>query len=490
LARLLGIDVTSSAVRIALLRSGVRKPRLVALREELRSDHESSGAALRAAMTGLRADSCATAIPGDRAFVRRIALPSAAQRELANVLSFEVESTLPLELDDAVMDHRVLKRQRGVDDKDTIPILAGVAYTDEVRDVINLVRRGTGQEPVRVGLGPLPLANLIANTDTPPSHDVAVLDLGDEHADFLVMVNGEPRFSRCLSRGVSGLPDGAPALARELKHTLNAWRALGGATPTGICLTGSGHAIHGIDGFIENELECPLLPVPDLAVEGIGSEDRAKLPRFAKALGLALSLARRPVDLNLRQGPLATQQSFQFLREKVPLLAGLAAAIMVSFGFSVFAELRALGTERTMLEQQLADTTRSELGKETRKPEDAAKLLQDTIAGVKDDPLPEIDAFKTLVEFAKRVPSEITHDIAKFDYKPGALKINGVVPKIEDRDAIMAKLEEYECFREVTPGRTSQLKDGKQKYLLNLVPRCSDAKPKKKKPAKPGGAKR
>ena len=54
----------------------------------------------------------------------------------------------------------------------------------------------------------------------------------------------------------------------------------------------------------------------------------------------------------------------------------------------------------------------------------------------------------------------------------------------------MAKLEEYECFREVTPGRTSQLKDGKQKYLLNLVPRCSDAKPKKKKPAKPGGAKR
>lgn len=488
MARWLGIDVTNTAVRIALLRSGVRRPEVVALREERCSDHESSSAALRTCLIGLKAETSAAAVAGARAFLRRVDIPIAAQRELENVLSFEIEATLPVELDDAVMDHRLLTRGPEDEEAKMLPILAGVAYTHDVRDVINMVRRGTGSEPLRVGIGPMPLANLgqvcLPLSEAPVS---AVLDLGDGHADFLVLAAGEPRFARCLSSGAGTLPEGATELMRELKLTLGSWRAKGGALPDKVMLVGGAVEVPGIREFLQNELAIEAIPLPELALDGV--TDKTQLPRFAKAIGLALGLARRPLDLNMRQGPLETQQSYQFLREKIPLLAGLTAAVVVSFGFSAFAELRALDTERELLETQLADTTRIELGTETRDPQEAAKLLEDVIAGKTDDPLPKTDGFTVLVELSKRIPEGIIHDIQKFTYKGDKVKIDGIVEKIKHAEEIETKLKEYECFHDVDRVLTSQLKDGKQKYVMEMTVRCGKPVDDKKKKKKKKGAK-
>ena len=67
------------------------------------------------------------------------------------MLAFEVESTLPFELDEAVLDHRVLKPGPGIDAKTQLPILAAVAYTAEVQERIDQVKEGTGSEPERIG---------------------------------------------------------------------------------------------------------------------------------------------------------------------------------------------------------------------------------------------------------------------------------------------------------------------------------------------------
>ena len=107
--------------------------------------------------------------------MRRIHLPAAAHKRLNDVLSFEVEATLPFEPDDAVMDHRLLTFVKGVDEEGQIPIFSGVAYTEEVRDRIGLVLPGTAGaaagrggaatagEPVLGGAGARP-----ARADLPP----------------------------------------------------------------------------------------------------------------------------------------------------------------------------------------------------------------------------------------------------------------------------------------------------------------------------------
>jgi general secretion pathway protein L len=487
MARWLGIDITTASVRVALVQSRYRKNTLVALREESLSAHETRSTAIRAAVAGLKADASATALAGDDGFLRFLPLPSAAAKELSNVLSYEVEATLPLEMDDAVMDHRVLRAVPGIDEPNTIPILAGVAHTERVRDLIGLIRTGTGHEPQRVGIGALPLANLASvipelNQATP----VAVLDLDEDHTDFLVLRGGQPRFVRRLTRGTRGLPEQAGEMSRDLRQTIGAWRMQGGEPIDKLYVVGSGRGTAGLGGWMLTELGLQVADLPKPALEGITPDMEAQLPRFSKALALALSLSRRTVDLDLRQGPLEAQQSYQFLRDKTPLLSGLAAAILVSFGFSTFAEMRALDTQQASLEAQLELATNAHFGKSTGDVKLANEMLEDAISGNTGDPVPKMDAFSVLVAFSESLPAanELTHDIAEFDYNRGKVMIKGVVPKIEDAHAIAKKLGEHECFHSVNITRTTRLKNREsQKYTLELTAECRSKKKKKKKGA-------
>jgi general secretion pathway protein L len=485
MSRWMGIDITQTAVRVALLRATYRRTAIEALREERIADHETPSAALRAATVGLKADAYATALAGSRAFVRFLSLPKAAQKAIGEVLGFEVESTLPFEMDDAVMDHRILS-PGPTDAPEQLPILAGVAYTEEVRDRIGLVLRGVGHEPQRVGVGPLPLANLGQIFGEVGGPDLsAILELAETHSDFVVLRDGVPRFVRSLSQGTSGLPESRHTIARELKMTLAAWRMEGGEAIDKVYVVGVGRDTPGVESFMQSQLGVQLADLPKAQVEELTPDLELQLPRFAKALGIALSLARRGSDLDLRQGPLAAQQSFQFLREKTPLLAGLTAAIFVSFGFSVWAELRALSAEGAVLERQLEAATMTHFGEKTNDVAQAQQLLEDAISGKTDDPIPKVDAFDLMVELSQRIPQEMVHDIAEFEFNRDKVTIKGVVPTIDDANKVAEAMREHPCFKEVNITRTTRLQNqDKQKYTLELNVRCGAAPAEKKKGAK------
>jgi general secretion pathway protein L len=485
MTRQLGVDITPTAVRVALLNASYRKNTIEALREERLSDHATTSDAIRAATLGLKYDVVGSALAGARTFLRMLTLPATASKELAAVLPFEVEGTLPFELDEAVMDYRVLGRMPG-QSADQIPIMAGVAYTEEVRDHIGLVLRGAGHEPQRVGIGPLPLANLGQIIPDLGRGLVAILDLGQKRADLLIIDGGEPRFARSTSQGVSG-PDAGELIARELLQTVGAWRMQGGDKLASIYVVGSGRETPGLEAFVQAQLGVPMLDLPRPSVEGLSAEQLDKLPRFAKALGLAVGLGRRSSDLNMRRGALEAQQSFQFVRDKTPLLAGLAAAILVSFGFSIVAEMRSLDGERAQLEERLAATTQANFGERTTDPTRVDELLEAAIAGKTGDPMPTMDAFDVLVALSERVPKDMVHDIAEFDYNRGEVKMLGIVPNISDANLVKDKMAEHACFKDVNITRTTQLKnEGKQKYTLEFSVQCSaDADKKKKTTKKP-----
>ena len=493
MANWLGIDISSSAVRVALLEARYRGVELVGLREERLADHSTLSLAVAAAVGPFRADGCAAALDGRRCFVRTLELPNAAAKDLASVLSFEVEASLPVELDDAVMDHRRLTPSKEQSGAPTFPLLAGVAYTAEVADRIALIRRAIGMEPNRVGVGGLSLVNLSQVVPGLKRQTSAILDLDEEHCDLLILRDGEPCFLRSLSRGVAGLPEEASGLARELRQSLSAWRASGGEPIVAMRLVGPGRATPGISAFLEKELE---VHVVELGESSIVCQDPAlkqQIPRFGLAVSLALGLSRQGSDLDLRQGPLAVQQSYQFLREKTPLLAGLMTAIVVSASFSVYAQQRHVDSERAVLLSQLSASTKAHFGTAAKTLKGAERLMAKAISGKTLDPVPEVDAFDVIVELSKRIPVSVTHDVAEFDYKRGTVSVKGVVGSIEDAQVIEDAMKKHPCFTDVKPGRTTKLKrDNKQKYTLSFRVDCnakgtsgSKKKDKSKKGRKP-----
>ncbi len=485
--RLLGLEVTRTYVRAALLDVSLRKTTVEALEEVSVEDAGGQKEALWAAVGDLKPDGASVALSGEKAFFRRIEMPAAAMKEIQSVLGFELESTIPFELDEAVYDHRVLKGPAPRTDATTVPIFAAVARIEDVKERIELVKEALKIDPERVGVGAMPLANLVSvmpelegqpakKGEPADERPVAVLSLGERTSDMVILQGGDPVFCRSLSRGTHGLPGSAPALSRELRQTLAAWRAQGGDLLRGIYLVGGGASAAGAEVYLSTELGVTMLPLPAPRLEGLTPEQREKLPRFAMAIGLALGLTGRAKGFNLRRGSLEVARSYPFLREKVPLLAGLGAVIAVSFGFSMLSEYSALGTEREVLEAQLAVVSQEVLGESTTDPQKARDLLAHG-PGAEDDPMPQADAFDVMVQLSKAVPQEVKHDVLELDMaRNGHVRLEGTVPSVADAQSIAEKMKEHRCFKDVKISRTIQFSAEKQKYTLEFELKCDKKK--------------
>lgn len=477
----LGIDIGNTAVKVAAIRTSYRKVQLVGLTAVEIVQAGDVATAVRNAVqmvVGVAGtfDGVATSIEGTKSTVRILPLPASAHKALGDVLPFELESALPFDIADAVFDYRVLSGARETKGEE-LSVLVGVAKTADVLSRIELVKAAAGMEPERVGLGAFPIANLIAYQPTLAEGVVALVDLGEAASDVIILKAGEPIFARTLGVGTRGLPASASKLARELRTTFASHRSQGGESPSRVLLCGGGAYTTGVEPFLSSAVETPVevLPAPVLEAVNIAPEQGALIARFAKAIGLALSLTPRAVSLNLRKGPLAFERGFAWVRERIPLLAGLAAVILVSFLFSVWAQLYAKSKEKAVLEASLGNVTKEVLGESTPEAERANELLSQQTALSDEDPLPHADAFDVMVKLSEAIPQSMTHDIEELDIQKNHVIVHGVVGSVADAQAVRQTLANEKCFSDPKITRTTaQVGGTAQKYVLEFDLKCPE----------------
>jgi len=487
--RYLGIDIGTTSVKAAAVRSAYRKLVLEGLAEApLREDRseEAVKSAIREAAQGAlgigSADGIATSLPGTQTTLRTVRIPETAAQKLSDVLPFELESQLPFDLENAVLDWRVLD---GHTNEEGLAVLSVVAQLEDARRRVELVKGALGIEPERLGSGAFPIANLAPlATVLSDARTVALLDLGNKTSDIVVLEAGEPVFSRTLSLGTEGLPQTAAKLAREVRLSISAFRAQGGKMPDEIYLCGGGAFVSGAESFLAAELERPVHRLPPLSIE-LGERVAPlahSLPLYASALGLALSLTARERGIDLRKGPLAYERGWGWLRERVPVLVGLGAVICVSFVFSSCTGLYAASKERTTLETALGQVTGDVFGEETTSA-DRAKQLLAAENETEEDPLPHADAFDVMVRLSEHVPQSMTHDVEELDVQKGHVVIHGIVGTITEVQSLVTSLATEKCFADVKNTRNSQVIGGeRQKYVIEFDLKCpEDVKVTKKK---------
>jgi general secretion pathway protein L len=494
----LGIDIGTSSVKVAVVRSTYRKIALVKLTSaDVGAGDGPAGsirAAVREALEGETqgVDATAVAVEGSRAAVHRLTLPATAQKQLAEVLAYELEAQVPFDLAGAVFDWRLLERTT---EQAELPIVAAAARVEDVRARIDLVRDAVGLEAERVGVGAFALAALVAYVPAlAEGETIAVVDLGARTSEVLILERGEPVSARTISTGTEGLPAAAPRLARDIAMSFSAHQARGGTAPTDVYLCGGGAFKAGAEGFLSGVLGMPvkLLPEPTLDLATIGADRMAELPRYAKAMALALSLAGRGAGMNLRRGPLAFERSFAWVRERVPVLAGLAATILVSFVFSAWARMHAVHREHDELENALGAVTKEVLGTEATTAQDAQDLLAKEVALSDEDPMPHADAFDIMVRLSEAIPSSMNHDVEELDVQKGHVVVRGIVGSIPDAQSIALTLADDKCLNDVKIKSTTQaIASDRQKYALELDLKCPEdikSVPKKKGDTSAGGA--
>jgi general secretion pathway protein L len=172
------------------------------------------------------------------------------------------------------------------------------------------------------------------------------------------------------------------------------------------------------------------------------------------------------------------------VRERVPVLAGLAAVILVSFVFSAWARLHAVHKERATLEGALGVVTKEVLGTEATSAQEAQELLSKEAALTDEDPMPHADAFDVMVLLSDAVPPSMKHDVDELDVQKGHVTVRGVVDSVQDAQSVASTLSDDKCLSDVKIKSTSQaVGSDRQKYVLEFDLKCPEdvkASPKKK----------
>jgi general secretion pathway protein L len=248
-----------------------------------------------------------------------------------------------------------------------------------------------------------------------------------------------------------------------------------GSPVSAVYLTGGGSAAAGAEAYLAAELGVTVVGLPKPDIDGLTPDQSDALPRFARALGLALGLRGRARDLDLRRGQLAYQRSYAFLKEKAPLLGALGATILVSFFFATWAELRSLGREHEALAQELSAASKEALGEEIDDADRVKELLESAASRAEVDPMPHFDAFDLMVELSKAVPATITHDVEELEFSREHVRIRGIVGSAAEAQQIADAMKQNKCMSDVKITKVSQVVNStRQKYQLEADAKCPE----------------
>jgi hypothetical protein len=467
MALYLGIELSEGQLRVVRMRGQYRKLVVEAI---YRIPRESGPEGIAMAAQSIRAalplppDGVFVAIQGTDVSLRPLSLPKALLRRGPKVLAAELDGQIPFDVESAVIDAQIIR------DGEIAELIAAATRPERVRSVIDAFK-SADLEPREIAVMPLALGELSSAFVELNSADPILLVHGYEsRADVCVIANGRVQFARTLTGQRN--PE---VRERSIRQSLGAHLASGGSSVVAAFLLGEeGHL------FQESVEKASGLDVsairmyPPAGSFTLAPEVNPEELRYAPtALALAMRGVSKASRVDLRKGPLALQGNTTILRERAPMLATLAGAVMLTWVGATAARYYASASERDRLTTALALVTQEVFDERITDPQLAIARARGSGETIQD-PLPPADALDVIGTISSKIPEGTrNHDITQLEVSDERVQIQGIAATVQDRDSIVDALKTYECFSTVTPGRTqTNPSDGRQQYTVDIEFRC------------------
>jgi general secretion pathway protein L len=300
-----------------------------------------------------------------------------------------------------------------------------------------------------------------------------------KHSDGFIASNAEPATSEAWDRISRVLSPELTIFARDIRQTLAACRARTGFAPIAALLVGGGARLKGMGSFLTEQLGVPAWrltqdDVVALAGLRISPEAAVNMPidSGAMTVGMAYDAAGGRPQFDLRSGALAAKVDLSFLRAKaVPIGVAVLAVAAFAAG-SAYADLYRLRKAEKTLNTRLVNETTEMYGT----PKTAAEV-NDTAGPAGSSaasPLPKMTAYDILLEINAHLPpkEKITLDIDKLDIDEQKVDMTGTAKTGEEIDLLVAELKKITCFKEIQRGATETGEGGVKKFKLTIPSTC------------------
>jgi general secretion pathway protein L len=301
-----------------------------------------------------------------------------------------------------------------------------------------------------------------------------------KHADGFIASTAEPATNPAWQRIHDVLVQELTPFARDLRQTLAACRAKTGYMPLAALLVGGGARLRGLGSFMTEQLGMPAwrMTADDAtALCGLKLGERAgDLPVDAAAMtiGMAYDCAGGRPQFDLRSGALAVKVDLSFLRAKAVPLGASLLAICAFAAVSAYADLYRLKKAEKTLTQRLANETQEQFQK-PMSADDVLNMNGPGGAGGNGSPMPKMTAYDLLLEVNSKIPpkDKITLDVDKIDIDAQKVELSGQTKSPEEIDLLVSELKKIDCFnKEITKGNLETGENGVKKFHLTINSQC------------------
>lgn len=327
-----GLDISDHVLRLAMLRGGGRRLRLVAAADvavpegaivhgeivkpqlvaELVSRlRQGAGRHARAARH------CVASLPEPSSFLKLLQLTPSAVNDLAQDVLAEAASHLPMATDEAYLDWQQLS-PAGAAQATVLVAATPRATADQYLELLN----GVGLEPVALELEPIAIGRAaLAEDAAAAGGTVAVLDLGGTRSSYTIFRNAVPQFTVSLpvasmewtaAIGRSLQLDAAQAEEAKLRCGLSN-PACDGAVADALDeqLKDLARRMQEALGYYQGHLDASR-PVERTLLAGGGSQLLGLPEYLSAALGHPVAPANPLAGVDTRQFPLTPAQGLQY----------------------------------------------------------------------------------------------------------------------------------------------------------------------------------
>ncbi len=546
--KVFAVDLGAWSVKIAVATPGLRGSTLLNVVERLVPEGEEPAEVrakhvLAALITelGLKNETGYIGVYGDTVFtqVLEFGFKNLRRAELDKAVGGELEGVVPVDLEDMVYTFETLPpapaaapvdgvqtRGRVAAPAEGMRVLTYAMHREKAESLIQLGQQ-LGYEPRGVLACGGAAAKLVERTPSAmaarTTGAVAVVDIGHERTDVVVVAAGKAVFSRSIARAGKQVTEAImkhwrlpwadaerakhsdgfiasqaePAtsdawsrihqvtiaelmpFARDVRQTLAACRAKTGFAASAVLLVGGGARLRGIGSFLTEQLGIAAWrPAGDDLIALAGprlAPTAAQLPLDSAAMtvGMVLEAAGGRPAFDLRSGSLAVKMDLSFLRAKAVPLGAAALAIAAFAAGSAFADLYRLRKAEKTLAARVATESAEQNNGTPRKAEEILGLSA-AAAGVNQlNPVPKVTAYDLLIEVSEKVPAKdkVTLDIDKLIIEPTKIDIGGTAKTSEEVDLLQAELKKISCYKDMTRGPTTS-EDSVKRFSFTITTEC------------------
>lgn len=202
----LGLDIGSHSIKLVLIAGDPGRQSLgsVGLKRIVGSSRDAVISSIKSlteelAITG---KDVAIGVAGRSVIVRLISMPKMTDEELAGAVRFEAEKFIPFDINDCVLDFKIIGKE--TKEKNTLDILLAAVKKEYVLHKIRLVEEaGFAVRTVDVDILAATNAFLANFPSQDPSKTLALLDVGASCTDVSILRGGVPSFVRQVPIGIS-----------------------------------------------------------------------------------------------------------------------------------------------------------------------------------------------------------------------------------------------------------------------------------------------